>query len=99
MKTLSLSPLSLQQDDSENLETDVLLMKGNIGDPEGGWTQLAIDDDIDGPGNHTKSVEDGYEADNEVNSDSSDDSEDKTVRQVGSETRWSPVLYCDFSHV
>lgn len=54
--------------------------------PEGEWSQLVLDDDLDSPAPHKKSIEDGYEADNEVNTDSSeDDSDAKTVRQVSKE--------------
>jgi hypothetical protein len=64
------------------METGYLFKQNVVGELGADWSQLLIDDDIDGPMNTKKSLEDGYEADNEVNSDSSDDAGDKIVRQV-----------------
>lgn len=84
VKTLLYSQGFTQQDGSEVIETSCLFNQGGACETEAAdWSQLMIDDDMDGPiNNKSNSQEDGYEADNEVNSDSSDDTADKVVRQV-----------------
>lgn len=86
VKTLLSIPGFTQQDDSEGMETSYLFSQGGACETEAAdWSQLLIDDDMDGPmNNKSKSQEDGYEADNEVNSDSSDDAADNVIRQVSS---------------
>lgn len=78
VKRLYLKMFPNQQENSDVLEKELMPIN-----PEGELTQLMFDDDLDSPALPKKSVEDGYEADNEVNTDSSDDSDAKTIsRQV-----------------
>ncbi|XP_048586036.1 lysosomal-trafficking regulator isoform X2 [Nematostella vectensis] len=81
VKTLLPPAVHTQQEGEEEEVHSAPFYRDAGGEGNAEWSQLMIEDELETLNGGKKSLEDGYEADNEVNSDSSDDQDEKIARQ------------------